>query len=299
MTINIVLLNQKDGAGRTTFADEIAWGLTRRGLRVGFCSIDPQGGACHEDSLLEGEGCVNIIDTPSHHPEKTSIEWAENADVVIVPTRPGSSDLKAMKQTVRSIEEANPRPSYGIIINEFSAHRVLDEQFLETLEADELPVLGTVPTAEVFKQSNALGCSVVEINPDGKATIAVEEIVDQITEEIHMASKFSKGTNFFAKEKEAGIAPEEAAACPEGRQEVFEKASEAAKTRQDAITSGDETVDREKAVLVSGYVPESMKKDLMIYKGATGQSVSEIVRRLLEKELSDKGFLNASSGLKH
>ena len=31
MATNILLVNQKGGVGKTTFADEIAWGLERRG----------------------------------------------------------------------------------------------------------------------------------------------------------------------------------------------------------------------------------------------------------------------------
>ena len=48
MATNILLVNQKGGVGKTTFADEIAWGLERRGHKVGFGNLDPQGGANHE-----------------------------------------------------------------------------------------------------------------------------------------------------------------------------------------------------------------------------------------------------------
>lgn len=54
MAKTILLVNQKGGVGKTTLADEIAWGLERRGREVGFGNLDPQGGACHEEGLLDG-----------------------------------------------------------------------------------------------------------------------------------------------------------------------------------------------------------------------------------------------------
>ena len=44
MTTNVIVVNQKGGVGKTTFADEIAWGLERRGVEVGFGNLDRQGG---------------------------------------------------------------------------------------------------------------------------------------------------------------------------------------------------------------------------------------------------------------
>ena len=80
--------------------------------------------------------------------------------------------------------QANPELSVGVIVNNFSDRRVIDKQFLELLKADELPVIGTVPTATAFAQGSALGRSVTEINPNGAAAKAVEGIVDQLMEVI-------------------------------------------------------------------------------------------------------------------
>ena len=58
MATNILLVNQKGGVGKTTFADELAWGLARRGHKVGFGNLAPQGGANHEKNLLDDEGAA-------------------------------------------------------------------------------------------------------------------------------------------------------------------------------------------------------------------------------------------------
>ena len=82
MATNILLVNQKGGVGKTTFADEIAWGLERRGHKVGFGNLDPQGGANHEKGLLDDEDAVNVIDTPGFLSDDTA-EYAKNADIAI------------------------------------------------------------------------------------------------------------------------------------------------------------------------------------------------------------------------
>ena len=162
MATNILLVNQKGGVGKTTFADEIAWGLERRGHKVGFGNLDPQGGANHEKNLLDDEDAVNVIDTPGFLSDETAV-YAKNADIAI-------------------ITEANPDLSFAIIVNNFAANQTVDRQFLELLEADDLPVLGTVPTAAAFKQGAALGKPVYEIAKSGKAAQAIENILDEIEE---------------------------------------------------------------------------------------------------------------------
>ena len=181
MATNILLVNQKGGVGKTTFADEIAWGLERRGHKVGFGNLDPQGGANHEKNLLDDEDAVNVIDTQGFLSDETAT-YAKNADIAIIPVQPGTLGLKPMKRTIKVITEANPDLSFAIIVNNFAANQTVDRQFLELLEADDLPVLGTVPTAAAFKQGAALGKPVYEIAKSGKAALAIENILDEIEE---------------------------------------------------------------------------------------------------------------------
>ena len=90
--------------------------------------------------------------------------------------------LKPMKRTIKVITEANPDLSFAIIVNNFAANQTVDRQFLELLEADDLPVLGTVPTAAAFKQGAALGKPVYEIAKNGKAAQAIENILNELEE---------------------------------------------------------------------------------------------------------------------
>lgn len=109
-----------------------------------------------------------------------------------------------------------------------------------------------------------------------------------------MANKFSKSTDFFAKESREARERQEAIVSEVSADAVAESA--AIKRGRPAA---DDAGEREKLVLVSAYVPESMKNDLKVYTAATGQSISGVVRRYLEAELKESGFLHAADKLKH
>lgn len=109
-----------------------------------------------------------------------------------------------------------------------------------------------------------------------------------------MASKFSKSTDFFAKEAREAKERQETIVS----EVSAEPASETVEVKRGRPTA-DEAGEREKLVPVTAYLPESMKNDLKVYTAATGQSISCIVRRHLEAELAESGFLNVANKLKY
>lgn len=109
-------------------------------------------------------------------------EYAKNADIRDYPGAARNAGPEAMKRTIKVITEANPDLSFAIIVNNFAGNQTVDRQFLELLEADDLPVLGTVPTAAAFKQGAALGKPVYEIAKNGKAAQAIENILNELEE---------------------------------------------------------------------------------------------------------------------
>ena len=147
----IVLVNQKGGVGKTTFADEIAWGLERRGREVGFINLDPQGGASHEQKTVEGEKAVTVVDTPGYLNDKLG-GCVEVADIAIVPVEPSQRGLRAMKRTIQLITGVNPELEIGLI----------------------------VPTAEAFKRGASFNRPVSEVQPGGRAADAIEGILDKV-----------------------------------------------------------------------------------------------------------------------
>ena len=149
----IVLVNQKGGVGKTTFADEIAWGLERRGREVGFTP------GYLNDKL---GGCVEV------------------ADIAIVPVEPSQRGLRAMKRTIQLITGVNPELEIGLIVNRYSDKRIIDRSFTDFLTADDLPILGCVPTAEAFKRGASFNRPVSEVQPGGRAADAIEGILDKV-----------------------------------------------------------------------------------------------------------------------
>lgn len=109
-----------------------------------------------------------------------------------------------------------------------------------------------------------------------------------------MASRFSKSTDFFAKESQAAKERQDAIVSEAAAETAAEPAS-VKRGRPAASEAGE----REKLVPVTAYLPESMKNDLKVYTAATGQSISAIVRKHLEAELAERGFLNVVDKLKH
>ena len=175
----IVLVNQKGGVGKTTFADEIAWGLERRGREVGCINLDPQGGASHEQKTVEGEKAVTVVDTPGYLNDKLG-GCVEVADIAIVPVEPSQRGLRAMKRTIQLITGVNPELEIGLIVNRYSDKRIIDRSFTDFLTADDLPILGCVPTAEAFKRGASFNRPVSEVQPGGRAADAIEGILDKV-----------------------------------------------------------------------------------------------------------------------
>lgn len=108
-----------------------------------------------------------------------------------------------------------------------------------------------------------------------------------------MANKFSKSTDFFAKEAREAKERQETIVSEVSAQ----PAAETVEVKRGRPTA-DEAGEREELVPVTAYLPESMKNDLKVYSAATGQSISCIVRRHLEAELAESGFLKVADKLK-
>lgn len=109
-----------------------------------------------------------------------------------------------------------------------------------------------------------------------------------------MASKFSKSTDFIAKEAREAKERQETIVS----EVSAEPAAETVEVKRGRPTA-DEAGEREELVPVTAYLPESMKNDLKVYSAATGQSISCIVRKHLEAELAESGFLNVANKLKY
>lgn len=104
----------------------------------------------------------------------------EVADIAIVPVEPSQRGLRAMKRTIHLITGVNPELEIGLIVNRYSDKRIIDRSFTDFLTADDLPILGCVPTAEAFKRGASFNRPVSEVQPGGRAADAIEGILDKV-----------------------------------------------------------------------------------------------------------------------
>src|SRR4051812_16963280 len=120
--MTLMLLSQKGGAGRSTLALHLASEASKNGLRVLLMDLDPQGNllawgrrrgelppdvqaehlANLESALADGYDLV-VLDT-SPAADRGAMLAASCADLIVVPCRPATFDLEAIRATLEVAE---------------------------------------------------------------------------------------------------------------------------------------------------------------------------------------------------
>lgn len=196
----ITLLAQKGGSGKSTTAINLAVAAGdaggRRGRRTAaIVDADPQASAAAWRFQRAAETPVVIAAGPGElgakleacrsagaafafvdtapHTERTAVEAARLADLVLIPCRPSLLDIKALAPTA-AIAAASGRPA-AILLNAAPAKAGA------VVEAARLALAGyALPVAPVglgqraaFQNSLVLGLGVIEHEPKGKAAAEV------------------------------------------------------------------------------------------------------------------------------
>lgn len=124
----VAFLNKKGGAGKTSTAVGLAFGLRRCGLRVGIIDTDPNGSAsrwldgvdgldtvpCRADELapvlanVADEYDAVVIDSPPNDADAIS-QIAAVADLVLVPLAPTPIEVDQLPDTVDLIAGSTAR----------------------------------------------------------------------------------------------------------------------------------------------------------------------------------------------
>jgi chromosome partitioning protein len=194
----IALLARKGGTGKTTLAVHLAVLAAESGRRVLLVDTDPQRSAgdwwrvrkTDEPQLVECAASrvsivleaaqrdgidLAVVDTrPSA--EADTAEIARLSDMVLIPTRPGILDLRAIAPTTEVVRSVSaPGHMTMIVLNAVPAARGVGEGGL-TAEARRALAAYHLPVAEVaignraaFAHALIDGRSVTEFEPNGKA----------------------------------------------------------------------------------------------------------------------------------
>ena len=193
----VALLARKGGTGKTTLAVHLAVLAASTGRRVLLVDTDPQRSAgdwwrvrkTDDPQLVEcavkrvpavldaarADGVDLVVVDTRPSVEADTADIARLADIVLIPTRPGILDLRAIAATVEVMLAARPRAGTMIVLNAVPAGRGIGENTLTVearaaLEAYRLPVAEvSIGNRQAFAHALIDGRSVTEFEPDGKA----------------------------------------------------------------------------------------------------------------------------------
>lgn len=204
----ITIAQHKGGAGKTTFAAQLAAAYAEKGAKVVTVDVDPQGsltqwqetraaklGRQNNIAHLQLQGWklmrelnrlvhdfdIVIIDTPPHAESETSIAIRQ-ADLVLIPLQPSPLDIWACAPTLKLILQEK-RPLL-IALNRVPPRAKLNTVIMDKLEGMNIPVSRqTLGNRVAFSSSIMQGQGVVESEPRSVAAEEIRNLVAEISKQ--------------------------------------------------------------------------------------------------------------------
>lgn len=177
--VNILIINQKGGVGKTTIADELAFALERQGKSVSFVTTDAQGGAIHQVSKEQAD--YQVIDTAGVLTDHLA-EWCKAANLILIPMLPSMRDLEPTLRTYTLACSSKTKAPIGFIINGYAQRGILDRQLSDYLEAQGYAILSKIPRTVALPRAAAAGQSVADFARQNQAAAAFDQLADKIIE---------------------------------------------------------------------------------------------------------------------
>jgi chromosome partitioning protein len=195
----LALLGQKGGTGKTTVATALAVRAAQDGKTVALIDLDPQGSAAKwakrrtnpnptiasrqpfelADTLSilkKGGADLVLIDTPGKI-ENAALEASKHANLILIPVRPTTLDLDAVREIKNLMAFAGNTPAY-VILNCIHAQGQKHELARQVIEQrDGLSVCPvTFGQRAAFADAMITGQTAGEYAPEGKAALEIDAL---------------------------------------------------------------------------------------------------------------------------
>lgn len=207
----IAIISQKGGAGKTTLAVNLAGAAIAQRLSVVIIDLDQQTSAkkwhnertdkespvvisVHAEQLgealkaaAEGGAQLCIIDTAPHSSDH-ALDAATAADLILIPCRPSSWDLKAITTSIK-LSKIAQKPAVVVINGAQPRGSLADEAEKGITEKYGMPVLASRVTQRMsFVHSATQSKTVFEYEPDGAAATEIKALFAATCQHVGMTA---------------------------------------------------------------------------------------------------------------
>jgi chromosome partitioning protein len=193
----VAIISQKGGVGKTTIATALAVAAERDGKSAAVFDLDPQASAAfwhdtrqsdtpavvsipparlgHVLAAAAETGCnLAIIDAPPFAKD-IAYEAAQQADFILIPTRPAVLDVMAMTRTLELVRHYGKPSAVVLTFCPIQGREIADtEDAIEQMGATLAPI--RLHNRVAYSRAQQTGLTAQEFEPDGKAAEEIKRL---------------------------------------------------------------------------------------------------------------------------
>ena len=204
----IGMLNQKGGVGKTTLSISVAHALSLENNkdRVLLVDADPQQSALNWSDVRDGDHPFTVISLPKKNLHRDLAEMQSDynhiiidgpprvtdlarscimaSDLVVIPCTPSPYDLWASEETVNLVKEAaeyKENLKFIFTLNRKVVNTAISRDVVKSLKDMDMRVCkAQISQRVLFAESAAQGCTIFDIEPNGKAANEIKNLVKEL-----------------------------------------------------------------------------------------------------------------------